>query len=82
MAIRKTYGRLPQILEEPAMFKTNEGTIDRVLRVFVGLALIAIVFVGPQTPWGWVGLVPLLTGLVGTCPLYTVLGIRTCKLKS
>jgi fatty acid desaturase len=82
MAIRITYGRLPQILEEPAMFKTNEGTIDRVLRVFVGLALIAIVFVGPQTPWGWVGLVPLLTGLVGTCPLYTVLGIRTCKLKS
>jgi hypothetical protein len=64
------------------MFKTNEGTIDRVLRVIVGLALIAIVFVGPQTPWGWIGLVPLLTGLVGTCPLYTVLGIRTCKLKS
>ncbi|KJS23973.1 MAG: membrane protein [Hyphomonadaceae bacterium BRH_c29] len=64
------------------MFKTNEGTIDRVLRVIVGLALIAIVFVGPQTPWGWVGLVPLLTGLVGTCPLYSILGIRTCKLKS
>nr|WP_321442025.1 DUF2892 domain-containing protein [uncultured Hyphomonas sp.] len=63
------------------MFKTNEGTIDRVLRVLVGLALIAIVFVGPQTPWGWIGLVPLLTGLVGTCPLYTILGIRTCKLK-
>jgi hypothetical protein len=64
------------------MFKTNEGTIDRVLRVIVGLALIAIVFVGPQTPWGWVGLVPLLTGLAGTCPLYSILGIRTCKLKS
>ncbi|MAU65729.1 DUF2892 domain-containing protein [Hyphomonas sp.] len=64
------------------MFKTNEGTIDRVLRVIVGLALIAIVFVGPQTPWGWIGLVPLLTGLVGTCPLYTILGIRTCKLKN
>lgn len=64
------------------MFKTNEGTLDRVLRVIVGLALIAIVFVGPKTPWGWVGLVPLLTGLVGTCPLYSILGIRTCKLKS
>ncbi len=63
------------------MFKTNEGTLDRVLRVIVGLALIAIVFVGPKTPWGWVGLVPLLTGLVGTCPLYTILGVRTCKLK-
>jgi len=64
------------------MFKTNEGTIDRVLRVIVGLALIAIVFIGPQTPWGWVGLVPLLTGLAGTCPLYSILGICTCKLKS
>ncbi len=64
------------------MFKTNEGTIDRVLRVIVGLALIAIVFVGPKTPLGWIGLVPLLTGLAGTCPLYSLLGISTCKLKS
>ncbi|HPE49118.1 MAG TPA: DUF2892 domain-containing protein [Hyphomonas sp.] len=64
------------------MFKTNEGTIDRVLRVIVGLALIAIVFVGPKTPLGWVGIVPLLTGLAGTCPLYSILGIRTCKLKN
>lgn len=64
------------------MFKTNEGTIDRVLRVIVGLALIAIVFVGPKTPLGWIGIVPLLTGLAGTCPLYSILGIRTCKLKN
>ncbi|HPF21954.1 MAG TPA: DUF2892 domain-containing protein [Hyphomonas sp.] len=64
------------------MFKTNEGTIDRVLRVIVGLVLIAIVFVGPKTPLGWIGLVPLLTGLAGTCPLYSLLGISTCKLKS
>ena len=63
------------------MFKTNEGTIDRVLRVIVGLALIAIVFFGPKTPWGWIGLVPLLTGLAGTCPLYSILGIRTCPMK-
>ena len=60
----------------------NEGTIDRVLRVILGVVLIALVFVGPQTPWGWVGLVPLITGLVGMCPLYSILGIRTCKLKS
>lgn len=60
------------------MFRTNVGGLDRILRVIVGLALIAIVFVGPQTPWGWVGLVLLLTGLFGTCPLYTLLGIRTC----
>ena len=57
----------------------NEGTLDRALRVIVGLVLIALVFVGPQTPWGWVGLVPLLTGLVGMCPLYSILGINTCK---
>lgn len=63
------------------MFKTNEGTIDRALRVIVGLALIAIVFVGPQTPWGWIGLVPLATGLIGWCPAYTLLGIRTCPVK-
>ncbi|HAY05906.1 MAG TPA: DUF2892 domain-containing protein [Hyphomonas sp.] len=63
------------------MFKTNEGTIDRALRVIVGLALIAIVFVGPQTPWGWIGLVPLATGLIGWCPAYTLLGINTCPMK-
>ncbi len=58
--------------------KTNEGTIDRILRVLVGIALISIVFVGPQTPWGWIGVVPLVTGLVGVCPLYSILGINTC----
>ncbi len=58
--------------------KTNEGTIDRILRVLVGIALISIVFVGPKTPWGWIGVVPLVTGLVGVCPLYSILGINTC----
>jgi hypothetical protein len=60
----------------------NEGTIDRVLRVLVGLAVLSLAFVGPKSMWGWVGLVPLLTGVVGFCPLYAVLGIRTCKLRS
>lgn len=59
----------------------NEGTLDRALRVILGLVLIALVFVGPQTPWGWIGVVPLLTGLVGMCPLYSVLGINTCKVR-
>jgi hypothetical protein len=59
----------------------NEGGFDRVLRVLVGLVLIALVFVGPQTPWGWVGVVPLLTGLVGFCPAYRLLGINTCRVK-
>lgn len=61
--------------------KKNEGTIDRAARVVVGLGLLSIAFVGPQTPWGYVGVVPLLTGLLGWCPLYTVLGINTCSLK-
>lgn len=58
----------------------NEGTFDRALRVLVGLVLLALVFVGPQSPWGWIGIVPLLTGLVGICPAYSLLGIRTCSL--
>lgn len=56
------------------MFKSNVGSTDRILRIIVGMALLALVFVGPKTPWGWLGLVPLLTGLLTTCPLYSVLG--------
>lgn len=64
------------------MFKTNEGTADRVFRAIVGIGLLAIVFVGPKTPWGWLGIVPLATSLMGWCPLYTVLGINTCGVKT
>jgi hypothetical protein len=60
----------------------NEGTIDRAVRIIAGLVLLSLVFIGPQTPWGWIGLVPLATGLVGFCPLYRVLGINTCSLSS
>jgi len=56
----------------------NEGTIDRAMRIIAGLGILSLVFVGPQTPWGWIGLVPLVTGLVGVCPVYSLLGIRTC----
>ena len=59
----------------------NVGTIDRILRIVVGLVLIALVFVGPKTPWGWIGLVPLLTGLVRFCPAYVLLGLNTCSTK-
>jgi len=62
------------------MFARNEGTIDRVLRVLAGIVLISLVFVGPQTAWGWLGVIPLVTGLAGTCPLYSILGISTCRL--
>ncbi|WP_424967955.1 MULTISPECIES: YgaP family membrane protein [unclassified Dinoroseobacter] len=59
----------------------NEGTLDRALRIIAGLVLLSLVFIGPQTPWGWVGIVPLLTGLVGYCPAYSIFGINTCGLK-
>lgn len=62
--------------------KPNEGMIDRALRVVAGLGILSLAFVGPQTPWGYVGLVPLITGLAGFCPLYAVLGINTCPVKA
>jgi hypothetical protein len=58
---------------------TNEGTIDRVARVALGLVLLGLALRGQYTPWTWIGVVPLLTGLLGTCPVYSVLGISTCK---
>ena len=60
--------------------KVNEGKWDRIVRVVVGLGLLSLVFIGPQTMWGLVGLVPLLTGAVGFCPLYKVLGLNTCPI--
>ncbi len=56
----------------------TEHPIERVLRVLVGLALISLVFLGPKTPWGWIGVILILTGASGLCPLYTLLGISTC----
>ena len=61
------------------MAMRNEGTVDRAVRVTAGLVLLSLVFMGPQTPWGWIGLVPLATGLIGWCPAYSLFGIRTCK---
>lgn len=60
--------------------KNNVGFIDRSLRIVLGLALIALTLTGNIGVWGWIGLVPLLTALVGFCPLYAVLGLRTCPL--
>ena len=60
------------------LFARNEHTVERVIRVALGLGLLSLVFVGPQTYWGLIGLVPLATGLLGTCPLYSVLGFSTC----
>ncbi len=60
----------------------NEGTVDRVVRVVLGAGLLSLVFIGPQTAWGWIGVVPLATGLIGNCPVYSILGISTCKLSN
>ncbi|MCB1648968.1 MAG: DUF2892 domain-containing protein [Pseudomonadales bacterium] len=60
--------------------KANEGTADRIFRVILGLAILSLVVVGPQSMWGLLGLVPLLTGLVGFCPLYKVIGFSSCPL--
>lgn len=57
----------------------NVGSLDRTLRIVAGLALLSLVFVGPQTLWGLIGIVPLGTALIGFCPAYRLLGIRTCR---
>jgi len=62
--------------------KMNEGNIDRALRVLAGLVLIALAATGTVGVWGWIGIVPLATGLIGWCPAYTLLGINTCPMKS
>lgn len=58
--------------------ETNETGLDRLVRVILGVVLLALVFVGPRTAWGWVGVVPLFTGLVGFCPLYLLRGEKPC----
>jgi len=57
----------------------NVGSVDRLLRIVAGLVLLALVFVGPKTPLGWIGLVPLFTGLFRFCPAYRIFGISTCR---
>ncbi|MDX1252648.1 MAG: DUF2892 domain-containing protein [Gammaproteobacteria bacterium] len=57
--------------------KHNVGNIDRTVRIVAGLGLISLVFIGPQTPWGWIGIVPILTALIGWCPAYSLLGVNT-----
>lgn len=67
------------------MFKTNVGGIDRTLRIVVGIALLAAFFLFPEAGLRWVfllGVVPLATGLLSTCPLYTLIGLSTCPMKS
>lgn len=62
--------------------KTNEGGIDRIVRIVVGLVLIGLTLNGNIGVWGWIGVVPLATGALGMCPLYSLLGLNTCPMKS
>lgn len=64
------------------LLPTNEHPVERVLRVILGLGVLSLAFVGPRTAWGYVGLVPLVTGLAGSCPLYTLFGWSTCPAKA
>jgi hypothetical protein len=61
--------------------KINEGTIDRALRVIVGLVLVGLAAAGTIGVWGWIGVLPLLTGAVGFCPAYAIFGMSTCPTK-
>ncbi|MFN3823811.1 MAG: DUF2892 domain-containing protein [Pseudorhodobacter sp.] len=66
------------------MLKTNVGGIDRILRVVIGLALIAGFFLNTESSYRWaylIGIIPLATGLLQTCPLYSILGLNTCPMK-
>jgi hypothetical protein len=75
---------MPRVLTRPQEqdMKTNEGTIDRAVRVLAGLVLIALTLTGTIGMWGWIGVVPIATGLIGWCPAYTLLGINTCPMKA
>lgn len=57
----------------------NVGILDRTLRIFGGLAVLSLAFVGPQTPWAYVAIVPVVTGFLGHCPAYTLFGFDTCS---
>ena len=61
--------------------KQNIGNAERAIRAIVGIGLISLVFVGPQTVWGWIGVIPLGTAIIGWCPPSALLGINTCKAK-
>jgi hypothetical protein len=59
--------------------KHNVGALDRAIRIVAGLGLLSLVFIGPQTLWGLIGMVPLVTALVGYCPAYAIVGLSSCS---
>ncbi len=78
LAQKQPTGDRHNLIRSPTM-QQNIGNIDKAIRVIVGLVLISLVFVGPQTVWGWIGVPVILIALVGMCPLYKILGLSTCK---
>ena len=60
------------------LFPTNEHPYERVARVLLGVGVLSLAFIGPKTPFGYLGIVPIATGLLGSCPLYTLFGFSTC----
>ena len=59
--------------------KQNVGAADRTVRIVLGLAIVSLAFWGPKSPWAYLGVLPILTGIFGCCGLYTLLGVSTCK---
>jgi len=65
-----------------SLFPTNVHLVERLVRVLGGIVLVSFVFIGPKTPVGWIGGLLVLTGMVGSCPLYSLLGVTTCRTKA
>jgi hypothetical protein len=60
------------------LLPNNVGSADRALRILLGVVLLALAFIGPKTAWGYLGVIAIATGVMGSCPLYTLLGLSTC----
>jgi hypothetical protein len=81
--VMSTTGRRyrPRVIfhEEEYIMKKNVGFAERAIRVVLGLLVLSLAFIGPQSTWAYLGIIPLATGLIGWCPPYALLGISTCK---
>ena len=80
MRVKDIRAPSPALLEKHAM-KVNVGGLDRTLRIVIGLVLIGLALAGTIGVWGWIGVLPLASGLFGTCPAYSLLGMNTCPMK-
>jgi hypothetical protein len=65
--------------KEDHYMKKNVGSVERVIRIIAGIVILSLAFVGPKSPWAYLGIIPLATGLIGWCPPYALLGLSTCK---